>query len=128
MSVRPTGPRQAAAWLLLDVVAVIVFATVGRVSHDEGVTVGGVLHVAWPFAVGTALGWALSRAWSRPLDLVAVGVPVWAGTVVVGLLLRAVTGAGVAASFVVVATLVLGAFLLGWRLVAGRLTGRRGLG
>ena len=41
-----------------------------------------------------------------------------ASTVVVGMLLRRVTGEGTAWSFVLVATVVLTAPLLGWRLVA----------
>jgi UPF0716 family protein affecting phage T7 exclusion len=45
-------------------------------------------------------------------------VLVWLSTVLVGMLLRAASGAGVQTSFVVVATVVLGLFLLGWRGVA----------
>jgi membrane protein implicated in regulation of membrane protease activity len=48
---------------------------------------------------------------------------VWLCTVVVGMLLRKATSAGVAASFVVVATSVTALLLLGWRAVA-RLTRR----
>ena len=46
--------------LLLDAAFVLLFATVGRRSHAEGVTVSGVLHTAWPFLVGTAAGWLLA--------------------------------------------------------------------
>jgi hypothetical protein len=35
--------------------------------------------------------------------------------VAIGMLLRALTGAGTALPFVIVATITLGAFLLGWR-------------
>ena len=45
---------------------------------------------------------------------------VWVASVAGGMLLRRVTGEGTAVSFVVVATVVLGAALLGWRAVAGR--------
>jgi hypothetical protein len=38
---------------------------------------------------------------------------------VVGLLLRAVTGQGVQPSFVIVTSVVLAVFLLGWRAVVG---------
>ena len=50
------------------------------------------------------------------------GIPVVVGGVVVGMLLRVVTGAGTAFSFVAVATLVLAVLLLGWRAVAARLS------
>jgi hypothetical protein len=117
---------RAPALLLLDVLAILVFAAVGRASHDEGDAVGGVLRTAGPFLLGCVVGWAVGRAWRRPAALVAVGVPVWLCTVVVGMLVRALTGAGTAASFVVVATVVLGIFLLGWRLAAVVLSRRRG--
>jgi len=46
---------------------------------------------------------------------VAPGVTVWFATVLVGMVLRRATGQGTAASFVVVASVVLALFLLGWR-------------
>ncbi|MGN6332200.1 MAG: DUF3054 domain-containing protein [Motilibacteraceae bacterium] len=102
-------------WLALDVVAVLVFAAVGRRSHEEGGSLAGVLATAWPFLAGTVVGWLLSRAWTRAGRLLPTGVTVWLSTVAVGMLLRRLTGHGTAASFVVVALVVLGAFLLGWR-------------
>jgi membrane protein implicated in regulation of membrane protease activity len=45
------------------------------------------------------------------------GVPVWLCTVAVGMLIRGLTGAGTAFSFVIVAAVFLGAMLLGWRAV-----------
>jgi hypothetical protein len=53
------------------------------------------------------------------------GVVVWLCTVVVGMLLRKATSAGVAASFVVVATTVTALLLLGWRVAAGLALRRR---
>ena len=105
----------------LDALLVLVFAAVGRASHDEVGVVGGVLLTAWPFLVGAAAGWALVRARShRWPTSVGPGIPVVVGAVVVGMLLRVVTGAGTAFSFVVVATLVLAALLLGSRVLAAR--------
>ena len=112
------------ALLAIDVLAVLVFAAIGRLSHDEGARVLDVLGTAGPFLLGCAVGWVLSRAWRRPTALGPVGVPVWLCTVAVGMVVRAVTDAGTELSFVVVATVVLGAFLLGWRLAAGRMRGR----
>jgi hypothetical protein len=109
--------RRGPVLLLLDVLAVLVFAGVGRANHDEAGTLGGLLSTAWPFLLGTGVGWVVTRAWRRPADIRVVGVRVWLCTVVVGMLLRALTGSGTAPSFVVVATLVLGAVLVGWRLV-----------
>ena len=113
---RPVGAA------LTDVVLVVVFAAVGRASHDEGNPVVGALSTAWPFLVGTAIGWLVVRmlrgAW--PLG-VGPGITVWFATLVFGMLLRQVTGQGTAASFVVVAGGVLAVFLIGWRALAGLL-------
>lgn len=106
------------ALLLADVGAVLVFAAMGRRSHTEGVSVGGVLHTAWPFLTGAVVGWLATRAWRRPAVVAPVGVVTWVCAVAGGLLLRRLTGNGTAWPFVVVATLVLAALLLGWRAVA----------
>jgi hypothetical protein len=107
--------RRGPGWLAVDAVCVLVFCAVGRSSHDEGVNVAGIATTAWPFLSGTALGWLASQAWRRPTALVPTGVVVWLCTVAVGMLLRKATSAGVAASFVVVASSVTALLLLGWR-------------
>ncbi|MHC9296225.1 DUF3054 domain-containing protein [Mycobacterium sp. LTG2003] len=107
--------RTSALSLLTDVVCVVVFCTIGRRSHDEGITAAGVAETAWPFLVGTGVGWLVSRGWQRPTSLAPTGIAVWVCTVVIGMLLRKLTSAGVAASFIVVASLVTGVLLLGWR-------------
>jgi len=107
-----------------DLLAVVVFVIIGRASHGEGIL--GLLVTLWPFAVGLLVGHVLalvlgqretrSNRWA--------GVVVWVSTVVVGMVLRALSGQGVQLSFVIVTVLVLGALLLGWRLVV-RLIARR---
>jgi peptidoglycan/LPS O-acetylase OafA/YrhL len=113
------------AYLLVDVVAVLVFCSVGRRSHAEGLTIGGVATTAWPFLAGTVVGWLLSRGWRRPTAVAPTGVIVWLCTVVVGMLLRKAGSAGVAASFVVVAASVTAVLLLGWRAAIGLAQRRR---
>jgi peptidoglycan/LPS O-acetylase OafA/YrhL len=110
--------RRGPVWLGIDVACVLVFCAVGRRSHDEDLNVAGIATTAWPFLSGTVLGWLLSRAWRRPSALYPTGVVVWLCTVIVGMLLRKVTSAGVAGSFIVVAATVTGLLLLGWRAVA----------
>lgn len=114
MSERNTVLAAAAA----DAVAVIVFCTVGRRSHAEGVTLAGVAETAWPFLTGTVVGWLLARGWRLPTAIAPTGLVVWVCTVVVGMLLRRATSAGTAFSFVVVATLTTAILLLGWRAAA----------
>lgn len=116
---------QRPAWLAVDVVGVLVFCAVGRRSHDEGLNVTGIAATAWPFLTGTVIGWLVSRGWRRPTALAPTGVVVWLCTVVIGMLLRKATSAGVAASFVVVATTVTALLLLGWRVAAGLTLRRR---
>jgi hypothetical protein len=119
---------QRLGWLasvLADVVGVLVFCAVGRRSHAEGITVAGVAATAWPFLTGTVVGWLASRGWRRPTAIAPTGLTVWLCTVVVGMLLRRLTGAGVAASFVVVASTVTAVVLLGWRAAAGLALRRR---
>jgi hypothetical protein len=103
----------------MDVIGVLVFCALGRRSHAEGVTVTGVAATAWPFLTGTVVGWLASRGWRRPTVVVPTGLVVWLCTVVVGMVLRKASSAGVAASFVVVAASVTAVLLLGWRVAVG---------
>lgn len=121
-------PPRKPAWLGIDVVAVLIFCALGRRSHDEGINLSGLATTAWPFLSGTALGWLLSRGWGRPTAVVPTGVVVWISTVLVGMLLRAATSAGVAVSFVAVASTVTGVFLLGWRAAFEFVARRRSAG
>lgn len=107
--------RPALTAFATDVICVVIFCTIGRRSHAEGLTLSGIAETAWPFLVGTLTGWLLSRAWQRPAALVPTGVAVWLCTVVVGMLLRKLTSAGTAPSFIVVASLSTALLLLGWR-------------
>jgi hypothetical protein len=115
----PTSDRPLAATavkaLVADLVCVLIFCTIGRRSHAEGLTVSGIAETAWPFLTGTAAGWVLSRAWRSPRAFVPTGIVVWVTTVVVGMLLRKATGQGAALSFIVVASITTAALLLGWR-------------
>lgn len=109
-----------------DVIAIVAFAAAGRRSHDEtGSAVAGAIEVAAPFLIALAIGWSATRAWRRPAAVVT-GIAVWAVTVVAGMVLRRlVFDRGVAASFIVVATIVTGLLLVGWRAVLALLERRR---
>jgi hypothetical protein len=110
--------RRALSALLADIICVIVFCTIGRRSHAEGLTVAGIAQTAWPFLAGTAVGWLLIGGWRRPFTVIPTGVTVWVCTVVGGMLLRKATSAGVSTSFVVVASVSTAVLLLGWRSAA----------
>jgi hypothetical protein len=108
-----------------DAVWVLLFAAIGRHSHDEHEGVGSVLATAWPFLAGVLVGWLLVRAWRRPLRVWPTGIAVWAAAWAVGMLLRLLTGEGIAPSFQVVAAVFLGLGIVGWRALTEWLTGRR---
>ncbi|WKG03776.1 DUF3054 domain-containing protein [Mycolicibacterium sp. HK-90] len=109
--------RASLTALATDLICVVVFCTIGRRSHAEGLTVAGIAETAWPFLTGTVVGWLVSRGWQRPTSLAPTGIVVWICTVVVGMVLRKLTSAGVAVSFIVVASLTTAVLLLGWRAV-----------
>lgn len=110
---------------MLDLVAVVAFVAIGRRNHDEDSGLGNLLEIAAPFMIGVAAGWAILRMWQSPLwSNRAIGM--WLITVAVGMTLRkTVFDRGTAVSFVIVTTVVLGVFLLGWRGVAEQLRARR---
>ncbi len=107
---------------VLDLACVVVFVAIGRHSHGETGALAGLAHTAWPFLAGLVLGWVAVRAWRRPAALAPTGVAVWLITVAAGMALRVVSGQGIAFTFVLVALAFLGLVLLGWRLVARRLS------
>ena len=113
--------RQISA-LSLDVVSIVVFAAIGRRSHDESRGLGAVLSTAAPFLLALIVGWgattllASRRPQLRDGAAVDAGVSIWIVTVTLGLLSRRVLwDRGTAFAFVVVAALVLGAFIVGRR-------------
>lgn len=111
--------------LILDALFVLVFAVIGRASHEEDP--GGFLITAWPFIVALLLGHLVAALLParphRPWSL-SWGAVVWGVTVVGGMLLRIVSGETAQVAFIIVATLVLGLFLVGWRAVAAVLRRR----
>src|SRR3954451_379209 len=104
----------------LDLACVLVFVLIGRASHSEGETLAGLARTAWPFLAGLGAGWAavLGLRWSGAT--LRAGAVIWPVTVALGMVLRVVAGQGTAFTFVIVALVFLGIFLLGWRLAARR--------
>lgn len=116
----------------IDTAIVVAFVAIGRRNHDEGETIAGIAETAAPFVIALLTAWVLLRVrgsavWSDPWS-VPTGIVVWIFTVVCGMLLRRfVFDEGTATSFIVVATIFLGTFLVGWRAAAAALLGRRTL-
>lgn len=112
-----TEPPSVLIALLFDVLAVLIFALAGRVSHDEAITVGGMVSTAGPFLVGLLVGWFLGLFKLREARSLQFAILIWGATLFVGMGVRAFTGGGTPASFVVVAAVVLAVLLVGWRLI-----------
>jgi hypothetical protein len=75
------------------------------------------VHTAAPFLIALAIAWLVLRAWRQPTTVWPTGVGIWAIVVIGGMLLRnLVFDDGTATAFVIVATLFLGLFIVGWRL------------
>ncbi|WP_040766601.1 DUF3054 domain-containing protein [Tsukamurella sp. 1534] len=123
----------------VDALLVLVFVVLGRSSHAEGLTLAGIAGTAWPFLLACAVGWAFTYVLSAirghepgraqtfaPGRVFPAGVIIWVATVAVGMTARGLlTQSGVQVSFVIVATIVLAVFLLGWRAVARVVLARR---
>jgi len=101
----------------LDTATVVLFVAIGKREHEQDSAITGLIETAAPFLIALLAAWLLLRVWTRPTAW-QTGVGVWAIVVVVGMLLRRfVFDDGTAGAFVVVATLFLGLFLIGWRVV-----------
>lgn len=97
-----------------DVIAVVVFAAVGRISHAEAESLSGLLATAAPFLIGLIASWATPVVRAHPVGIRA-GAVVLAGTAVLGLLLRAAFTWRFPLTFVAVTIISLAVLLLGWR-------------
>lgn len=108
----------------LDAAVILLFAILGRNTHEHAVAILGVLGTAGPFLLAAAIGWSVARAWRRPFELWPAGVVIWLVTVVGGLALRGLAGGGLALAFQLVTLCFLGLTILGHRLI-GTLVLRR---
>ncbi len=120
--------------LIVDLILVVLFTIVGHYTHSHNFDPEGLMTTAWPFVASLVLAWLLAAVWDRPISPLATGTGVWAITVLVGLVLRGVTGAGgepgtVPVSFMIVAASLNLITLVGWRIIASAVAGgpsRRG--
>lgn len=114
--------------LVVDLVLVVLFTIIGHFTHSGNLDPQGLLTTAWPFLAGLGVAWVLTAVWDRPLSPLHSGTGIWAITVLVGLLLRGLTGAGgdpgsVPVSFMVVASVLNLITLVGWRIIATAVAG-----
>jgi Protein of unknown function (DUF3054) len=119
-------PAWAAAFA--DLAVIVVFVLVGRRLHHEDAGVAGFFRVLWPFAVGLAVAWLATGLFRSPLSW-RRAVSAWILTVAIGVVLRiAMQGHDFSVAFTIVATLFVGACMLGWRAVVLAVQQRRRCG
>jgi hypothetical protein len=110
----------------LDTFAVVLFVAIGRREHERDSAIAGLIATAAPFLIALAIAWLVLRAWRQPTTVWPTGVGIWAIVIAAGMLLRSVVfDDGTATAFVIVATLFLGVFIVGWRLVFAAIDRRR---
>lgn len=117
--------------LIVDLILVVLFTIVGHYTHSHNFDPQGLMTTAWPFVAALVIAWLLTGIWDRPIAPLATGTGVWAITVLVGLVLRGITGAGgepgtVPVSFMIVATTLNLITLVGWRIIATAVAGGSG--
>lgn len=121
MRTRRTWPA-----FVVDLICVVAFAAGGKSAHDDSSTWWVILRIAWPYALACLLGWVfvLRRHWD-PWQWRPAGVTVLAWTYVLGMVVRVISGRGIAIGFLIVAIIFLTVTMLGWRLLVGWISGRR---
>ena len=102
---------------LFDFISVLVFVTIGRHTHKDGNPLTGTFTTLWPFAVGLLVGWVVVSRTHRVATTRSSGLIIALSAVVVGMVLRVVSGQGTALAFVIVASAFLSFCLVGWRVL-----------
>lgn len=123
-----TVQRAPGMALCFDVLAVLLFALLARIAHNTPempLSFTGWLDTAWPFLIGVAIVWALlwigvvrprSGHSGRSGFEFSTGALVWIVNVIVGLGIWGVRHGEVPHwSFMIVATVMSGLLLFGWR-------------
>lgn len=112
-----------------DILAVLIFALLARLAHS-GLTLVTWIDTAWPFLCGTVIGWFVLAMRSHLSDAHSPcqGLIIWICTVATGLTLWGLRHAAVPHwSFIMVAGLMSGFLLIGWRFVVRRASNKKNL-
>ena len=98
-----------------DALCVLVFVVIGTRNHDTDTGLSGVLYVAAPFWIALVLA-HVTPLMQKGTKALPHPYLVWGYTILMGMVLRNFAfDRGTAPAFVIVATLFLGATMLGWR-------------
>lgn len=120
------GYKNIAALVAGDAAMLVVFASIGRISHGETLAVTDSLATALPFMIGwfTACG-ALGGYKRQALEsAIKTAGLCWATGIPAGLLVRTITKGYIPeTAFVIVSMAATGVFLIGWRAAYSALVG-----
>lgn len=114
-----------------DILAVALFALLARVAHqtpEMPLNFTGWAVTFLPFLCGAVIGWGILVVSQKFADAQRTfpGVIVWLSTAITGLVLWGLRNGAVPHwSFVLVASVMSGLLLLGWRLVASWASGKK---
>lgn len=107
-----------------DVAAVALFALLARIAHntpDMPLSVGGWFATMLPFLAGTVAAYVAVPAVRRAPQVMSSGLVVWVATAATGLAIWGMRHGHVPhISFIIVATVMSGVLLIGWRFLFRR--------
>jgi hypothetical protein len=107
-----------------DFMCVLVFVTIGRHTHKDANSLVGMLTTLWPFTVGLLSGWLFVRRTHRIVTTKDSGFRIALFTVVIGMILRVISGQGTALAFIIVAFAFLTCLFVGWRILLSKALGK----
>ncbi|MFT4147814.1 MAG: DUF3054 domain-containing protein [Micrococcaceae bacterium] len=111
---------------LLDILCVLAFVLIGEREHDSQSSFLYFFKTFAPFGAALCASWCVALLLKySPFRILPFGVIIWLGTVVLGHIFRVLLGGTTAVSFIIVSTIFLGIFLLGWRLVLQYLNNKK---
>lgn len=121
-SLPPPENSRVALLVAGDAAALLLFASIGRLSHGEGWSLLGALGTAWPFMAGWYGVAAATGAYGKAAQggntgtAAGAAAKAWALGIPAGLLLRSATrGYLPEPTFMAISMAVNGLFLVGWR-------------
>lgn len=122
-SAAPASQPSPALAPVLDLLALLIFALLARLAHDDGsgFSVLRWLDTAWPFMLGAVIVWVVLRVGGgKPAGLdYRTGAFVWLGSLIAGLGIWGIRNAAFPHwSFILVATLMSALLIFGWRGIA----------
>ena len=116
---QPFNTQSALLCAAADTAVVLLFIALGRFSHSEPLSLGGLAGTGWPFVVGLIggyLGVVIARL--TPISL-AGGLVVSLKAFILSMILRAgIQQDPTPLAFVMVTAVVLVGLMLGWRMLA----------